>query len=303
MPKELTEKGISEAAKELGVEPAVIKAVAEVESAGDGFLHDGRVKILFERHKFHKYTDGNYDKDHPDISNPQAGGYGAGGEHQNARFSEAFELDPEAAMMSASWGKFQIMGFNYKAAGFDTVGEFVDAMKEGEDQQLKAFVKLIKSWGLGQELRNHDWAGFARQYNGGDYKKNHYDTKLAVAYEKFKHDPVEPEHPKTETPTDASVVITAPTVQSPSPIPVEGGGPQDPPKPIISALWSRIYGGIGGLGAALVAVKGFLSNHDMVLAAGVICLTLIALSLIFRKALLDYLRMQITSDPNKINVK
>lgn len=174
------------------METAVIKAVAQVESAGDGFLSDGRVKILFERHKFHKYTDGQYDTDHPDISNPKAGGYGAGGEHQNARFSEAFTLDPEAAMKSASWGKFQIMGFNHKAAGFETVGEFVDALKVSEDEQLKAFVKLIKMWGLSQELKNHDWAGFARQYNGGDYKKNAYDTKLAAAYEKFKKAEAEP---------------------------------------------------------------------------------------------------------------
>lgn len=186
MAKTLTDEGILSAAKYLGVEPATIRAVAEVESAGDGFLPDGRPKILFERHKFHKFTKGEYDASHPDISAKTAGGYGAGGAHQWKRFSEAMELDPEAAMKSASWGKFQIMGFNHKAAGFDTVDDFVDAMKASEDEQLKAFVQYIKSNLLDGELKNHDWAGFARQYNGADYKINRYDTKLAAAYKKFK---------------------------------------------------------------------------------------------------------------------
>lgn len=185
MSKSLTDKAIQEAATDLGVEPAVIRAVDEVESRGDGF-EDGRVKILFERHKFHQFTRGKYDASHPDISNEEAGGYGRGSQY--ARFSRAFELDPEAAMKSASWGRYQIMGFNFKAAGFNTVGEFVDAMKVSEDEHLKAFVKVIKTWGLAPELRMKDWAAFASQYNGPAYRKNKYDTKMAVAYEKFKRE-------------------------------------------------------------------------------------------------------------------
>ena len=41
-------------AKALNVEVAVIKAVAEVESRGDGFLADGKPKILFKPHIFWK---------------------------------------------------------------------------------------------------------------------------------------------------------------------------------------------------------------------------------------------------------
>lgn len=188
MSKSITEQGFAAAAKELGVEVATIKAVASVESAGSGFDPDGRVKILFERHKFHTFTRGQFDKSHPAISSSSAGGYGAAGAHQWKRFNEAFELDPDAAMRATSWGKFQIMGFNCEAAGYSSVGEFVEAMKVDEDTQLKAFVKVIKSWGLAGELRQHDWAGFARQYNGGAYKKNKYDTKLAAAYERFKRE-------------------------------------------------------------------------------------------------------------------
>lgn len=42
MSKSLTDKGIADAAKDLGIEPAAIRAVDEVESAGDGFTSDGR---------------------------------------------------------------------------------------------------------------------------------------------------------------------------------------------------------------------------------------------------------------------
>lgn len=184
MSKTLTPKALQDAAKELGIELAAIRAVDEIESRGEGFTDDGHVKILFERHKFHQFTHGKYDAEHPDISNAEAGGYGRGSQY--ARFSRAFELDPEAAMKSASWGRYQIMGFNFKAAGFNTVGEFVDAMKVSEDEHLKAFVKVIKAWGLAPELKAKDWAAFASQYNGADYRKNKYDTKLAAAYEKFR---------------------------------------------------------------------------------------------------------------------
>src|SRR6187551_2010118 len=50
----ITEKAFNDSAALIGVEPAVIKAVAEVESSGDGFLPDGQVKVLFEPHVFWK---------------------------------------------------------------------------------------------------------------------------------------------------------------------------------------------------------------------------------------------------------
>ncbi|AZA64465.1 DUF3380 domain-containing protein [Chryseobacterium carnipullorum] len=58
--KTLTEQDYINAAKELGCEVAAIKAVAEVESRGSGFLSSGEPKILFERHRFYKYTNGKY---------------------------------------------------------------------------------------------------------------------------------------------------------------------------------------------------------------------------------------------------
>lgn len=310
--KSLTDKGIADAAKDLGVEPAAIRAVDEVESKGDGFISDGRVKILFERHKFHAFTKGQYDHSHPDISNRSAGGYGKSGAHQYARFSQAFELDPEAAMKSASWGRYQIMGFNHKAAGFDTVGEFVDAMKISEDEQLKAFVKLIKSWGLAGELRAHDWASFARQYNGAAYKKNKYDTKMAAAYERFRRMPVdaapkEPEKPAPDNQKDGSVAKAGEPVPDGPAAPGEaivGGRPDDPPKQVTTGgAVSRIVTGVGGVGGIFAAVGGFIKGNSGIIIVSVLCVTALILAFMFRQVLLDWARLKLGADPSRYNVK
>ena len=38
-----------------------------------------------------------------------------------------------------------------------------------------------------KNLKEHDWAGFARKYNGPGYAENAYDQKLKNAYENFKN--------------------------------------------------------------------------------------------------------------------
>jgi len=50
----LTEEDYSAAATQLKVEVAAIKAVAEVETTGNAFDEEGRPRILFERHYFHR---------------------------------------------------------------------------------------------------------------------------------------------------------------------------------------------------------------------------------------------------------
>ena len=181
---QLTMADYQRAASSLGVDVATVRAVADVESSGGGFLADGRPKILFERHIFAQQTGGRYNNSHPGISG-SPGGYGTGGANQHLRFEQAFALDPAAAMKSASWGEFQIMGFNHKMVGYDSVGTFVDAMRGSAGNQLDAFVSFIESAGLKGKLQSRDWAGFARGYNGPGYAKNNYDNKMAAAYAKY----------------------------------------------------------------------------------------------------------------------
>lgn len=177
----LTEQDFANAAAQLGCSVAVIKAVCVVEAPRGGFLPSGEPTILFERHQFSKRTGRKFDMGHPHISNPKPGGY-KGGLAEHDRLAEAAALDREAALESASWGKFQIMGFNYAPAGFGNLQSFINAMYTSEGRQLDAFVSFIQHEGLAVFLRDQRWADFARRYNGANYAINSYDTKLAAAY-------------------------------------------------------------------------------------------------------------------------
>lgn len=183
----LTEADFQRAAAALNCEVACIKAVSEVESAGGGFYRPSkRPKILFEAHWFSKFTNHQYDGSNPDISSLKWNrSLYKGGEKEYDRLQKAMQLNREAALKSASWGRFQIMGFNHPLCGFDAVDNFVTAMYESEGRQLDAFINFLKSRQLDKALRAKRWADFARGYNGEAYAQNRYDSKLRTAYEKY----------------------------------------------------------------------------------------------------------------------
>ena len=168
----------------LNVEIAAIRAVVEVETAGSGFLSDGRPKILFERHWFYQISALPLSKTHPHLSNSKPGGY-LGGSNEWVRLNDAIKLDRIPALKSASWGLGQVMGFNHKIAGYSDIEEFVNAMHHSEGKHLEAMMNFIKSQNLDKALRSRDWAAFARGYNGPAYRRNKYDEKLAAAYAKY----------------------------------------------------------------------------------------------------------------------
>lgn len=176
-------------AAELGVELAAIQAVAEVEAAGDGFLPSGRPKILFEGAQFQRITGGVFSASHPHLSHPysESRRHYVGGEGEHDRLDEAKTLDSNAALQSASWGRFQIMGFNYAAAGYDSVEAYVDAMSLSEANHLNAFASFIEANpSIHTALQNLNWEAFARGYNGPDHASNNYAGKMAAAYDKYK---------------------------------------------------------------------------------------------------------------------
>lgn len=176
----LSSEAIRDAAKSIGCDIAAIKAVIDVESRG-GFLADGRPKILFERHVFRKRTNAEFDTSHPDLSSSTPGGY-KGGAAEYERLSRAIKLNKIAAIESASWGAFQIMGYHHQSLGFADVDAFCSSICDSEDNHLSAFVSFVTLNKLDDELCRRDWIGFARGYNGPAYLKNHYDTKLRAAY-------------------------------------------------------------------------------------------------------------------------
>jgi N-acetylmuramidase/LysM domain len=177
----LSRTDFERAASSLGIEIASIKAIADVESRGAGFFADNRPKILFERHIFHRQTRGAYDASHPDLSNATAGGYGRESV-QWGKMERAYRLNPHAALMSASYGRFQVMGFNYQMCGWPSVEAFVRDMRQSEGEHLRAFMGFTKGSGLRNAINSHNWARVARVYNGSGYAKNKYDSKLRAAY-------------------------------------------------------------------------------------------------------------------------
>lgn len=192
MSKTLTTADIDRGAAALGVDRATIQAVIEVESRGSGFLpSDVRPVILFERHIFRRQLikAGRSDvgalvQKRPDIVNTRTGGY-KGGAAEWDRLADAIEIDRHPALESASWGLFQIMGFQWEFLGFEDVQKFVNAMYRSEGSQFDAFIQFVKRQpNMLRALQRREWATFARLYNGPAYAKNAYDTKLASAYRK-----------------------------------------------------------------------------------------------------------------------
>lgn len=162
-----------------------IWAVLSVETAGSGYLSDRRPKILFERHQFHRLSQGQFDTVAPDLSQATAGGYGAEGANQYDRLTRAMALDETAALSSTSWGLGQIMGFNADKVGFADVREMITAFTESEDQQIGAMAAFISQAGLGDALRSGDWTTFASGYNGPNYQQDGYQKKLAVFHARY----------------------------------------------------------------------------------------------------------------------
>lgn len=177
------------AAEQLGVDPAAVAAVADVESRGDGFLPDGRPKILYERHvMYRRLQQAGVDADvfaarYPALVGKEPGGY-KGGAAEWFRLSLARDIDRRCADESASWGRYQLMGFHWQALGYESIEAFVAAMHASDDAQLDAFVRFIRGdAALLKALKDKKWDAFARRYNGPAYKKNAYAAQLAAAYE------------------------------------------------------------------------------------------------------------------------
>ena len=176
-----------------------VHAILDVESAGSGFDSQGRVKILFEPHVFYRELGEGpkrdkaesqglayprWKRDYPPDSYP--------------RLIAAIKIDRNAALRSASWGLPQMMGFNCRECGYPDAESMVKAFAADEENQLEAMIKFIQAKGLDDELKRHDWKGFAKGYNGPGFAQNRYDVKLEQRYNHWQgiKDTLVPEAPK-----------------------------------------------------------------------------------------------------------
>jgi hypothetical protein len=195
---QLTEADFERVAQELGVEVSAIKAIATTESGGKrGFSADGRPIIRFELHVFHGHsrvgTGGRFGPTHPHLSqsSPALGEgyhlpYGQSTEW-NMMYEAMLLRDNDgnqrfAAWKSASWGMFQVMGFNFKEVGWQDIESFVRDMCQSELHHLRAFAGAARAAHLVPLFKAHNWAKIAEAYNGKKYKENNYDVNLANNY-------------------------------------------------------------------------------------------------------------------------
>jgi len=168
----------------IGIDKGVAVAVIAVESGGSGMGPDGRMIIRFENHLFWTY----WGKANPAAYNqhfvfdqntswkghkyrPQPNGPWLD-VHQNqnsewAAFNFASTIDASAAKKSISMGLVQIMGFNNRAIGYASPDAMFAAFAADEKYQLLGFFNFVKNDQRQiNALRNRDFVGFARIYNG-----------------------------------------------------------------------------------------------------------------------------------------
>lgn len=180
----------------LGVGEDEIHAVLDVEAAGSGFDRQGRLKMLFEPHVFYRLLP--LAKRETAVAQGLAYATwrpGAYPPDSYPRLLRAMAIDETAALKACSWGLGQILGENHMAAGYDTPQAMVADFCADEDNHLEAMIRFIKTAKLDGHLRRHDWANFARGYNGPGYARHGYHIKLAAAFNrwaKIKDTPYDP---------------------------------------------------------------------------------------------------------------
>lgn len=194
--KWLSQADIDDFATRHAIGVPLVRTVYAVESGGMGFIGT-QPKILFEGHVFWAELKARgidpraHVAGHADILFPgwKPNSY-VGGLAEYDRLARARAIHDEAALSAASWGLFQIMGGHALKLGYASVSDFVADMHLREATHLEAFGRFItvnryQGKRLIDWLQAHQWATFARAYNGPGYAKNAYDQKLAQAYAKL----------------------------------------------------------------------------------------------------------------------
>lgn len=170
-------------ARELGISAKQLRAIATVESSGGGFDAQRRPKILFERHIFHRLTDGRHSVCL--YSNPHSGGYS----HDSwDKLSQALGNDVDASLMACSWGRFQVLGMHWAHLGYHSAIDMAYGMVLNERAHYDVLSRFIRANGLVDAARRISTDSetnrkFAAGYNGSAYEKLNYHRKLAAAME------------------------------------------------------------------------------------------------------------------------
>jgi hypothetical protein len=133
---------------------ATALAVFRVESGTAYDPRTGLVIIRFEPQIFRRQTG-------------QRVAYSRGGQpHEWRNLARAYDLNPEAALLSTSYGLPQLMGFNWQVTRHPSVQAMVLAFQDSCQEQVAGFFAFVEQNGLGRYIRKADWRNFTRRYNG-----------------------------------------------------------------------------------------------------------------------------------------
>lgn len=169
----------------INADPAVIEAIAVVETAGrTGFLADGRPRILYEPHVFGRNSGHQFTESHPHLSRrgwDRHYRYGTLVEQWD-KLNEAMVLHRDAAIKACSWGRAQILGENFWACGFVTPGEMFWACHSVAGQRHMTLNFAVSNPRLIAAITSKSWHDIARIYNGSGYAQHGYHTRLENAY-------------------------------------------------------------------------------------------------------------------------
>lgn len=183
---------ITSAAHKLGLEPAALLAVAEIESGGKAYTRiNGRLEplIRFEGHYFDRRLSpvDRLKARAEKLASPKAGAI-RNSVTQAGRWqllARAAAIDRKAAQESVSWGLGQVMGAHWDWLGYDSVDALVAEARDGVAGQVRLMVRFVEKSGLLKALKARDWTAFARGYNGPAFARHGYDKKLAAAYGRY----------------------------------------------------------------------------------------------------------------------
>lgn len=187
-----TRRAVGELAQARNIDPNVLLAVCEVESAGEVYaLVNGRREplIRWEGHYFdRRLKNGERDRARKaGLASPTAGKV-KNPKSQAARWNlvnRAASINRQAALESFSIGLGQVMTAHWKKLGFVSVDDLIKLARRDAAGQIELMVKYIDEFGLVDELQRKDFTAFARGYNGPAFRKYKYHTKMAVAYKRL----------------------------------------------------------------------------------------------------------------------
>lgn len=187
-----TLRAIEAHATRLRIAPAALQACVEVESDGKVYaMVNGRREpyIRWEGHYFdRRLKNGEREKARAaKLASPTAGAI-PNPRAQDKRWGivkRASKFNRQAALESFSIGLGQVMTAHYKAIGYVTVDDMIVRARESAAGQAEIMVRYIEKFGLVDELQRLDFTGFARGYNGPNYAKGGYHTKIASAYRRL----------------------------------------------------------------------------------------------------------------------